>query len=138
MMTRVRRLMANKDQGFTLIELLVVVIIIGRHAVATTARSRGTPGRAAGSTGSGRRRGHGHGLLTGGRGTFARAVDRRAAVATHGRAGLERLAAHSAVAVRGGFQRQAPRVSRAATAWSCTRAANSRAMPSTRSACEAP
>ena len=29
-------------------------------------------------------------------------------------------------------------MSRAATAWSCTRAANSRAMPSTRSACEAP
>ena len=34
--------------------------------------------------------------------------------------------------------RQAPRVNRAATAWSCTRAASSRAMPSTRSACEAP
>ena len=33
---------------------------------------------------------------------------------------------------------QAPSVRRAATAWSCTRAASSRAMPSTRSACEAP
>ena len=54
-----------------------------------------------------------------------------------GGSGGERVATHPAVAVRRRVH-QAPSVMRAATAWSCTRPASSCAMPSTRSACEAP
>ena len=57
---------------------------------------------------------------------FARAVDRGTAVAAHGRA---RVRAADRTLRSSGTRwspRQAPSVSRAATAWSCTRAANSR------------